>query len=515
MSSIIDETYTNLGGEGVAKMFPFAFSRSDGNRISVLDTPGLWDKSPGDNSYWLPIGQALSDSCRKLLQEIESLVGSARSFLDITTLWHMDNKLGGFPDVWFLQALQKGFAQIAASRASPTIRILIGIPLGPIVSVQDLANWVNKLIPSDTELTVHIATNHTSALNSWNHSKIIAADGKSAIVGGHNLWSSAYMSFAPVHDVSVRVDGPAAIAAHAFANILWEKPFDCIKWYKRRSENGVRPASAMLPTPPSAGSTRILSVGRMGTGISNVTNKLTDASVYARLTAILRAKSDIRISQQGLGFQFIQSDITSFDVPTMAALTKAMLTGVKVSIVMSNDGAKDAAGDRYSSTSVAITFEYFIRFIQLGLHTKYLPPKDAGPDKYYELTTSKTMAEMWAEVLSLSPDRHSTVEVAQILNSQLFLTTLQFSKEGGNWRWMDGKKSEERIPGNHAKVYIIDDTNFYIGSDNMYRSSSKGGLQEFGYMFEGKEETQDFIRNYWDKLWMYSKTRRFGGAPIL
>ena len=108
MSSIIDETYTNLGGEGVAKMFPFAFSRSDGNRISVLDTPGLWDKSPGDNSYWLPIGQALSDSCRKLLQEIESLVGSARSFLDITTLWHMDNKLGGFPDVWFLQALQKG-----------------------------------------------------------------------------------------------------------------------------------------------------------------------------------------------------------------------------------------------------------------------------------------------------------------------------------------------------------------------------------------------------------------------
>jgi len=57
---------------------------------------------------------------------------------------------------------------------------------------------------------------------------------------------------------------------------------------------------------------------------------------------------------------------------------------------------------------------------------------------------------------------------------------------------------------NHSKVYIIDVDCFYVGSDNMYPSADKEGLQEFGYLIEDKKETQKFIKEYWDKLWTYS-----------
>jgi murine toxin len=54
-------------------------------------------------------------------------------------------------------------------------------------------------------------------------------------------------------------------------------------------------------------------------------------------------------------------------------------------------------------------------------------------------------------------------------------------------------------PGNHAKVYIADDSCYYIGSDNLYPHD----LAEFGFLIEGKS-VQDLLRNYWDLLWHYS-----------
>jgi phosphatidylserine/phosphatidylglycerophosphate/cardiolipin synthase-like enzyme len=68
--------------------------------------------------------------------------------------------------------------------------------------------------------------------------------------------------------------------------------------------------------------------------------------------------------------------------------------------------------------------------------------------------------------------------------------------------WQVGKR---KIPaGNHAKVYIIDDTHFYVGSDNMYLSGTSHGLQEYGHLIEDQVATQSFIENYWDKLWANS-----------
>lgn len=55
-------------------------------------------------------------------------------------------------------------------------------------------------------------------------------------------------------------------------------------------------------------------------------------------------------------------------------------------------------------------------------------------------------------------------------------------------------------PGNHAKVIIIDDEIFIVGSDNMYPSN----LSEFEFIVEGSEVVNHFISSYWEPLWKYS-----------
>jgi murine toxin len=55
-------------------------------------------------------------------------------------------------------------------------------------------------------------------------------------------------------------------------------------------------------------------------------------------------------------------------------------------------------------------------------------------------------------------------------------------------------------PGNHAKIMIIDDELYVVGSDNLY----PGSLSEFNYLVEGKEAVNDLLESYWCPVWRYS-----------
>lgn len=55
-------------------------------------------------------------------------------------------------------------------------------------------------------------------------------------------------------------------------------------------------------------------------------------------------------------------------------------------------------------------------------------------------------------------------------------------------------------PGNHAKITIIDDEIYLIGSDNMY----PGYLSEIDFMIEGKEAVNELLVSYWEPIWKYS-----------
>lgn len=55
-------------------------------------------------------------------------------------------------------------------------------------------------------------------------------------------------------------------------------------------------------------------------------------------------------------------------------------------------------------------------------------------------------------------------------------------------------------PGNHAKIMIVDDESYVVGSDNLY----PGFLSEFNYLVEGESAVNEMLKSYWKPLWMYS-----------
>mmetsp|Transcript_41709 Transcript_41709/g.126542 ORF Transcript_41709/g.126542 Transcript_41709/m.126542 type:complete len:1858 (-) Transcript_41709:76-5649(-) len=51
--------------------------------------------------------------------------------------------------------------------------------------------------------------------------------------------------------------------------------------------------------------------------------------------------------------------------------------------------------------------------------------------------------------------------------------------------------------GNHAKILMVDDHTFYMGSDNAYGS----GLAEFGLITDDADKAAEFNERYWEPLW--------------
>ena len=114
------------------------------------------------------------------------------------------------------KAIVDGLRRSTDSGHRPTVRWLAGTPFlysytgaGPDEVRADL---VDRLGPVGGELDISVAT-MTTDLQSWNHAKIVAVDGRRAIVGGHNQWAASYLTSTPVSDVSMRVMGCAARAA--------------------------------------------------------------------------------------------------------------------------------------------------------------------------------------------------------------------------------------------------------------------------------------------------------------
>ena len=61
----------------------------------------------------------------------------------------------------------------------------------------------------------------------WNHSKIVAVDGRFLHYGGHNLYDNNYIRRNPVTDISNEVEGPVAHSAHLFADQVQQFFFMC------------------------------------------------------------------------------------------------------------------------------------------------------------------------------------------------------------------------------------------------------------------------------------------------
>jgi phosphatidylserine/phosphatidylglycerophosphate/cardiolipin synthase-like enzyme len=405
-------------------------------------------KRPGDAARKLCVGH--SDT---MYDRIYGLVSQARTSVEITSL--------SPPDGRFEAALRNAITYLSYTGAPVRVRFLYGAIIGaqtagveptPDQVLQSLTRDLNPSSP----IRVGIAANRSSVV-SWNHAKIISVDGETAIVGGHNMWTQHYLQQSPVHDISLQISGSAAAHAMRFADYLWRHTCTPPPGLDASATIAGLPGrdaacdeSAPLPIATGHGSTRTVTVARLGT---LGTDEASDDALVALVDA---AQSKIRLSLQDIG---PISAGAAWPEPYLRALVSALARGVDVELVLSN-----------------------LNSLPGGLTT--------GSEGY---SNGWTAADVVAKVTAYG-GAHPEVAGADMamLCSRFHATTLRFGPDDA---WPDGTSF-----ANHAKLAIVDDQAFYMGSQNWYPAN----LYELGFVVDDADATRELVDAYYTKLWAAS-----------
>ena len=268
-----------------------------------------------------------------MVEHVYQVVASAERFVDVTSL--------SPPDGRFEAAIRNAITRLGGKNQPIQVRLLFGSYPGGAVDTGAVLSSLTRDLPAGSPMRVSVGA-YRYGFDSWNHSKIVAADGARAIVGGMNLWTQHYLDKDPVHDVSMRLTGPAATEAHRFANQLWG--FDCNSWSfggttSVKSFPGATstcPVAYSAAPSPAVGAARVITVGRLG--------RIGDeSSDDAQLAMIAAAKRTIYLTQQDLG-PVLEAGIalSPWPQPLLDGLSRALGRAVDVYLVLSN--ANSTAG---------------------------------------------------------------------------------------------------------------------------------------------------------------------------
>jgi phosphatidylserine/phosphatidylglycerophosphate/cardiolipin synthase-like enzyme len=428
----------------------FAYSLTKGNTIGcesewLLQTPNVWGRYPKDAQE---NAASLTDSkARMIPQHVEALIASAETRVDLTTL--VD-----FPDGGFRGSIKKGIESLAKSGRSVKIRILAGLPENAKAErttyLEELISNLNKKDYPKCALEIYVGNQRTNTFGaSWNHSKIVAVDGKKAMVGGENFWSGDYLNTAPVHDLNIALSGPAAYDMHRFINHLWKevaayhmylKPAYWTPWEAVKTGKCVVDINEGETKPIGDGHAGVLGVGRYGTCKPGM-----DPSDDAYVFAMDYAQDSIYLSQMELVEYF-----HFFNTARRDALVRALDRNVTVKVVISNPYAYGGIG---------------------------------YPNMYFFFKTdSRKKTARYITNRCKSDDPPLTVKC------------LRFGP-GNTSEWPTGQPF-----ANHAKFMMIDKEVFYIGSHNFYPCN----LAEYGVYVQEPDAVKKIYEDYWKPLWTYS-----------
>jgi hypothetical protein len=415
-------------------------------------------KKPGDPTQKLCLGH--SDA---LVDRFYAPIITGKTLVDIATL--------EIPDGRFMAAIRNALTYLAHNGSTAHVRLLIGEPAACTLVKKIPAKVINKVLQDafqvdGAQLTVTAACAQFGTF-AWNHSKIVAVDGKRAVVGGHNMWNNQYLLTAPVNDLSMSLQGPATQVAHAFAGRLWT--VECAgeggssirrETYDMKTKTWLSRCATFpkIPAPPGSGNVTVLSVGDYS---------LRRFGNWARIAAFSMATSSIKMSQQDLGIIYPGGSAIHWPKETIEELAKAVLRNVDVYMVLSNWDAK--AGDGTS-------YEFGITLMEVA--SKLLDAVRAQPGA----PSGEALADLMCQHLHLAPLRFST-----------------------DATWPKGIGI-----ANHAKFWMVDDLTFHIGSGNIYPAD----LAEFGFIVNGETPAAAIQSSYWDPEWQYSSKAAVSGANI-
>ncbi len=389
-----------------------------------------------------------------MYEQVYDVITRAERIVDITSLSPADGR--------FEAAIRNAITFLSSKNKPIEVRLLFGNYPGENVVTGDVLASLTRDLPASSQLKVSVGA-YRYNLDSWNHSKIVSVDENVAIVGGMNLWTQHYLDKNPVHDVSIRLRGPAVAETHRYANQLWD--FTCNSWsfFGSTSVSSFPGKTSTCPTMYSGtaaaavGTARVITVGRLG--------KVGDvASDDAQLAMIGAAQKTIYLSQQDLGpVKEAGVAVASWPQALLDGLSRALGRGVDVYLVLSNQGAiagelGSASGGYSNGYTTVDTAQHIVDYAKS--HASYFP---AGTD------------------------------VRALLCQHLHVAALRPSSDDS---WVDGTPF-----ANHAKVIVVDELAFYVGSQNLYPAN----LAEYGFLVDDAATTSTFVSTWWTKEWTQSK----------
>lgn len=477
----------------------FVWERTQGNNINgfqgdtwLLQSPNCWGQADCSNAT----------GAQELADAIYNDLAQAQQWIDITTLVT-------YPDGIFQTAIVNGIKQARRNNPDITIRILGGTPPGmgsTNTAYSETANAYFDRLTKDlgsyaNDARIIVAGVETSWLYSWNHSKMVTVDSKTAIVGGHNLWSATYEGGEnPVSDVTMRLTGPAAKSAHKFADGLWD--FACTwsnSWWNRTlyvdliKGDGFGwwsscPATHQTGPAYSTGSAQVLALGGLGFGMDESAGNGT----------ALTPANDNGAACSNLFTDYYNNDADySVENPEEHGLRSLIESATKNVFLSQQDliapCVAPIANAYYDARLFDILADKLIAQIPVQIVTS-TPGANQGALAPY--ANAKELTQV-TDVLLRKVKQRANVSDAQA--KQIVCSSLQYAPiriANGVDTWANGDQI-----ANHSKVVSVDDAAFYIGSKNLYPAT----LQDFGYIVEDPAAAAEFNNQYQSVIWYHSK----------
>lgn len=441
---------------------------------------------PGESPQKLCIGPADA-----LLDDFYETIISATGFIDITSLDSPDFVAynSGAGTGRFLAAIRNAITFLSNSGRVVRIRLLFGSIISPLGSSNEmptkLLDALTRDLPDDSSVELYGGA-YRSGATSWNHGKIVAVDGKRLIEGGINFYTSDYLKKDPVFDISIKVQGRAALTAHGYADYLWTKGVCGLSsvglsetaysnWKKgKRTDYSTWTGTWPCPAGFKSASSSNLHTGALAIPAARLGSLGAQPADEAFIAMFSKAKANVRISSQDFGPVKAVEFWYGWPDSTISELNKGLARGVQVQLLLSTPCAY-GGGEGKTACSVSL----------LQASTGQNGSSEGGPYGYG--WSAETVLTKFTENADWPKDSSAqqNLEIA-------------YTGVGGK-QWRDGEGV-----GNHAKFFAIDDQAFYVGSQNLYKCD----LAEFGIIVDDKSATARMIAEYFDPLWASRTTVR-------
>jgi hypothetical protein len=359
---------------------------------------------------------------------------------------------------------------------------------------------------------------------SWTHAKVFSIDGITAIAGGQNYWNDYIprQGHIPPHDVSMQINGAGSTAAHQFANTLWNyvaNQANTGDLYIKSWQLGAPTFGTdlpptfdanMYPPPAQPESIPVLAVGNLGMwlpgeldslkneALSVLTNPKKQVSPKNTYQNVMNAYNGL-IDFPFSAFAENSSKATQASTTARHILLKEVAQNGHLRISQQKIADTDLVGTPVYNDKGGVpwpgqfmeaivsalkdknaTVDIIVSFRDSGSYT----PIGGYSDDMGAIALRGVIVDLLGRALN------NNIEQANALADKLLtVKTTDITDQPSN-------------NANHAKIWIVDDKVFYVGSDNIYPAY----LQEFGYIIGSSEKTQEFIQNYWNPMWELSKT---------